>query len=276
MPQSTTKPSAHLYPEGGPGRHLKRRLGDGEVLVGGVIAEYTRPMIVRYYQQAGFDFIFIENEHMFFDPTHFVDTVQSARDNGLPVLAKPPTLERGELAKMMEAGIVGIQLPRTETKQDIETLVEWTKYTPEGDRALASGYGNSDYVRVVDKRKWMDEQNEELTIVAQIETRKGYERAEEIITAPGVDMCYVGPGDFSVEMGQPGNAEHPDVRGPMEEILEICKTHKVPFGTTAASNEAASRWIEKGASFFEAADERILLIEGATQIVEDFRKILES
>ena len=75
------------------------------VLVGGVIAEYTRPMIVRYYQQAGFDFIFIENEHMFFDPTHLVDTVQSARDNGLPVIAKPPTLERGELAKMMEAGI---------------------------------------------------------------------------------------------------------------------------------------------------------------------------
>ncbi len=274
MPKSGNKPSAHLYPEGGPGRQLKGRLKNGEVLVGGVIAEYTRPMIIRYYQQAGFDFIFIENEHMFFDPTHLVDTVQSARDNGLPVMAKPPTLERGELAKMLEAGIVGIQLPRTETKEDIEILVDWTKYTPQGNRALASGYGNSDYVRITDKRAWMDEQNEELTIVAQIETRKGYEHAEEIISADGVDMCYVGPGDFSVEMGQPGNAEHPDVRGPMEEILEICKSHKVPFGTTAANNEAAARWIEKGAVFFEAVDERVLLIEGATRIVEDFREML--
>ena len=59
MPQSTTTPSAHLYPEGGPGRHLKARLKNGDVLVGGVIAEYTRALIVRYYQQAGFDFIFI-------------------------------------------------------------------------------------------------------------------------------------------------------------------------------------------------------------------------
>ena len=32
MPQSTTKPSAHLYPEGGPGRHLKARLKNGDVL----------------------------------------------------------------------------------------------------------------------------------------------------------------------------------------------------------------------------------------------------
>ncbi len=78
MPKSGEKPSAHLYPEGGPGRQLKGRLKAGEVLVGGIIFEYTRPPLVRFYQQAGFDFIYIEYEHMFMDPSSLVDTVQCA------------------------------------------------------------------------------------------------------------------------------------------------------------------------------------------------------
>ena len=274
MPKSGEKPSAHLYPEGGPGRQLKGRLKAGEVLVGATIFEYTRPLLVKYYQQAGFDFIYIEYEHMFMDPSSLAETVLCARDNGLPVIAKPPTLDQAEVAKLMECGIVGLQLPRTGSRKDLEQLIDWSKYTPVGNRSLASGYGNSDYVRPDDKRAWMDEQNEEITLCPMIETREGYDHAEEIISTPGVDMLYVGPGDFSVAMGQPGNAEHPDVRGPMEEILELCKKHGVPFGTTAANLEAAKRYVENGALFFETVDERTLITEGGKQVVEDYRKIL--
>ena len=274
MPKSGEKPSAHLYPEGGPGRQLKGRLKVGEVLVGGIIFEYTRPPLVRYYQQAGFDFIYIEYEHMFMDPSSLVDTVQCARDNGLPIIAKPPTLDQAEVAKLMECGVVGIQLPRTGSREEIATLIDWVRFTPVGHRALASGYGNSDYVRPDDKRAWMDAQDEEIAVVAMIETRQGYEHAEEIISTPGVDMLYVGQSDFAVEMGQPGNGEHPDVRGPIEEILEICKKHDVPFGTNAANLEAAKRYVDNGALFFETVDERILITEGAKQVVEDYRRIL--
>lgn len=100
----------------------------------------------------------------------------------------------------------------------------------------------------------------------------GYERAEEIVSTPGVDMVYVGPGDFSVEMGHPGDQEHPDVRGPMEEILEICKQHNVPWGTTAANVEDAERWVAQGALFFEAEDEKNFIIEGATRLVDAYRR----
>ena len=274
MPKSGEKPNVHLYPEGGPGRQLKGRLKTGEVLVGGIIFEYTRPPLVRFYQQAGFDFIYIEYEHMFMDPSSLVDTVQCARDNGLPVIAKTPTLDQGEVAKLMECGVVGLQLPRTCSREEIATLIDWARFPPLGHRAIASGYGNSDYVRADDKRAWMAEQNEEITIVAMIETRQGYENAEEIISTPGVDMLYVGPGDFSVEMGQPGDAEHPDVRGPMEEMLEICKKYGVPFGTTAANLQAAKRYIDSGTQFFLTEDERTFITEGASQLVEDYRRML--
>ena len=270
-PVSDKPLNAHLYPEGGPGRQLKARLRAGEVLVGGMIAEYVRPSLVKCFQQAGCDFIYIEFEHGYFDLTALADTVQAARDNGLPVIAKTPQLERAAVAKLLECGVVGLQLPRTESRADIETLRSYLKFPPLGTRAAAPGYGNSDYCKVADHRAWMATQDEETSLVVHIETRRAYERAEEIVSTPGVDMVYVGPGDFSVEMGQPGQPDHPAVRGPMEEILQLCKKHGIPFGTTASGPEAARRWVEQGALFFEAEDERNLILEGATKLVEAYR-----
>jgi 2-keto-3-deoxy-L-rhamnonate aldolase RhmA len=265
---------ASFYPEGGPGRHLKARLKAGEVLVGGILTEYTRPSLIKLYRQAGFDFVYIENEHTLFGQAMLADTVVAARDNGLPVVAKTPQLERVETARLLECGVVGIQLPRTETRDDVETLSGYLKFPPAGTRAVAPGYGNSDYLRQDDWGSWMVDQDAETTLVVHIETRKAYENAEEIVSTPGVDMVYVGPGDFSVEMGHPGKPEHPDVARPMEEILECCNKYDIPFGTTALSMEAARRWIEKGARFFETQDELAFIFEGASHLVREYHELI--
>ena len=153
------------------------------------------------FRSRGFDFLYVEYEHGFFDLATLADTVLCARDNRLPVIAKTPQLERGEVAKLLECGITGIQLPRTETRADVETLRGYLKFPPKGTRAIAPGYGSSDYVQKPDWKTWMAEQDEETTLVVHIETRRAYENAEEIISTPGVDMVYIGPGDFSIEMG---------------------------------------------------------------------------
>lgn len=257
---------------GGPGRRLKQRLASGAVLIGGIASEYIRPSLVKLYLQAGFDFLYIEYEHGFLTPTALVDTVLCARDNGLPVIAKTPQLERAEVAKLLECGIVGIQLPRTESRADVETLRSYLKFPPHGTRAIAPGYGSSGYVQPPDWSNWMREQDEETCVVVHIETRRAYENAEEIISTPGVDLVYVGPGDFSIEMGQPGRYDHPDVAIPMQTILELCQKYKVPFGTTASGPAAARKWVERGAQFFETTDELGLIVEGGKRLVSEYRQ----
>jgi len=267
----TTSAGQHPAPNQAPGRHLKSLVRGDEVIIGGMITEYLRPSLIKHYCHAGFDFVFIEYEHTFFGPADIVDTVLCARDNGLPVIAKTPQLERAEVAKLLECGVVGIQLPRTETREQVETLRSYMKFPPHGSRAVAPGWGNSSYVVPTDWNVWMAEQDEETTVVVHIETRLGYQNAEEIISTPGVDMVYVGPGDFSVEMGHPGDYDHPDVAGPMQEILALCRKHDVPFGTTPSGTEAARSLVAQGASFFEAVDELTLILEGAVRLIRDFR-----
>jgi 2-keto-3-deoxy-L-rhamnonate aldolase RhmA len=264
--------STPLYPEGGPGRHLKARLRAGPPLVGGILTEYARPSLVKLYRQAGFDFLYVEYEHVFFDPAALADVVLCARDNGLPVIAKTPQLERAEVAKLLDCGVVGVQLPRTESRAQVEELRDYLKFLPAGSRAVAPGYGNSDYVPPPDWAGWMRDQDAETTLVVHIETRVGWERAEEIISTPGVDMVYLGPGDFSIAMGRPGDYDHPDVAGPMEQVLALCRKYGVPFGTTPAGPEAAGRWAAAGARFFEAADELSLLHEAASRLVRDYHR----
>jgi 4-hydroxy-2-oxoheptanedioate aldolase len=258
---------------GQPGRQLKSRLQAGEVLLCGMITEYLHPSLVKLYKHAGFDFIFFEYEHSFVNPSDLASTVLCARDNGLPVIAKTPQLERAEVAKLLECGVVGIQLPRTETRDEVETLRSYLKFPPHGSRAVMPGAGNSSYVPVSDWKSWMEEQDQETTLIVHIETKTAYENAEEIISTPGVDMVYLGAGDFSIEMGHPGKYDHPEVVGPMEEILTICQKHKVPFGTTASDMKAAQRWIARGAQFFEIIDEMSLILQGASKIVCDYREL---
>jgi 4-hydroxy-2-oxoheptanedioate aldolase len=254
------------------GRRFKELLQSGKVILGGTISNMIRPPIVKLYRHAGFEFIFTDNEHVLMaGQPEMGDFVLTARDSQMPVIAKTPVLSRTDVARLLEAGVIGIQLPRTESRQDIETLRDFMLFPPHGTRAGAPIYGNVDYIVPSDGQSWIKQADEALVIVAHIETKRGYENAEEIITTPGVDMVYVGPYDFSISVGHAGDYDHPDVIGPMDEILDLCVKHNVPFGTTTTSAKMAGRWIGRGARFFEVIDEMSLIVKGAVQIVDAYR-----
>jgi 4-hydroxy-2-oxoheptanedioate aldolase len=254
-----------------PGAELKRRLRAAEPLIGGTLSEYVRPSIVELYAQAGFDFLYLEYEHGFINPRDICDCVLAARRCGLPVVAKTPQLERGAVAKLLESGVVGIQLPRTESREELLELVQYVKFPPVGSRAVATGYGQSLYRQPADLAQWMTEQDDDTCIVAHIETRRGFENAEQIVTTPGVDVVFVGPADFSVSMGYPGQYQHPELVGAIEHILQLCRQHSVPFGIAAGSAEGARQWIARGAQFFETPDELTHLLAGASRLVTQIR-----
>ena len=90
-----------LYPEGGPGRHLKERLKGGDVLIGGMVSEYARPSLTKLYQMAGFDFLFIEYEHTFFGPS---DLAASLGHIGAPGHADVQSAIRNAIGRLKAVG----------------------------------------------------------------------------------------------------------------------------------------------------------------------------
>jgi 2-dehydro-3-deoxyglucarate aldolase/4-hydroxy-2-oxoheptanedioate aldolase len=255
------------------GLSFRERLKRRDLLLGGIVMEYLRPSIVKTYRQAGFDFIYIENEHALFSGPALADFIQCARDNQMPVICKVGQLERDAVARLLDAGVVGIQLPRSETRDEMLQLINFMKFHPHGSRAGAPCFGNVDYQPPADDRQWLETANEATVLAAHIETQKGYENAEQIISTPGVDMVYVGPYDLSIALGHPGKFDHPAVKQAMMKMLAWCKQYNVPFGTTVGSLENAADLVRQGCTFFEMIDELSLLLRGASNAVDSYRKL---
>jgi len=259
------------------GAKLRNLLVPGKPALGGIIIEQLRPSLIKLYRMAGFDFIYLETEHVLFDPTRLNDFILAARDNEMPIIVKIPELQRTWTSFFLEAGVTGIQLPRTESRQQLEQLLDWMRFPPKGSRAGAPCYGNIDYDCPKDHRAWLNGANENTILVAHIETQIGVDNFDEIIQTPELRMVYVGPYDLSISVGHPGEYDHPEVRQRMMYMLKSCLEHNVAFGTTPSDVDSAAYFASHGASFYEACNEMAFIQQGATRLVESWRmKISEN
>ena len=104
------------------------------------------------------------------------------------------------------------------TPEQMEELVNWVKYAPEGVRGLAmganAGYDGSDVAR------YCREANEALLVLPKIESPLGVKNAGAMLDVEGVDGAVFGPGDLSAKMGYPGEWEAPDVLAAINIVVD--------------------------------------------------------
>ena len=252
---------------------LKQRLENGEIVFGGTVTEHLRPSVVKAFASAGFDFVFLENEHAAFEPARLADFVLCARDNHLTVIAKIPELERAETARLLEMGVMGLQLPRTESGEQMATLHDYIKFPPQGSRATATGYGNTFYSKVADKAAWYQQANAETLLIAHIETRKGVDDIDTIVTVDGVDICFVGAGDLSLSYGMPGNYNDPEFLRIVQQVFDASAARNLVGGYVGIDPESIKYWIDRGVQFFECVSDLDLIRTGAAKVVDQLQKL---
>ena len=250
-------------------RSIKQILNEQELVVGLMIQQICAPWVAKVYADAGADFVFIENEHMFFNGADLANLIMSCRLCDLPVVAKPSYLSRGSIAKLLDAGVSGIQLPLSESGEHLAKVVSYTKFPPVGIRAAAPGTGNTDY-EPVDSEKWVKQMNEETTIIAHIESRTGLENVDEILSVPGVDMMFIGLFDLTVSLTHAGRYDHPDVVAAMKKLIYSAKQHGKIAGMWSPSFETAKPWISQGVRFIETMGDIGFIASGAANLIRQF------
>src|SRR5262245_56332727 len=140
---------------------LKSMLRENRVLVGMTAQHVTAGWLAKLYKCSGTDFIYVEYEHGFFNEAELPDFVLACRAEGLPVVAKVPECSRTHVAKLLECGVIGVQLPWTESREQIDRLVSYVKFPPLGIRAVAPGMGNCDYNLQTTGRELLETGNRE-------------------------------------------------------------------------------------------------------------------
>jgi len=250
---------------------LKQLLKQKKVIVGLTTQHITHPWLAKLWKRSGTDFVYLEYEHGFWNEGDLAAFILCCRAEGLPVVAKVPECSRTHVAKLLESGVIGIQLPWTESRRQIDQLVSYVKFPPLGIRAASPGMGNCDYDFDMDCKRFIEQANQETVILAHVETRLGVSNIDEILASPGVDILFLGLTDLTVSYGDPGNYTNPELTSAIERVLASARKAGKTVGMWVPNYEVAMPWIQRGVSFFETASEVDMIDSSARRLVSQFR-----
>src|SRR5687768_5135975 len=194
----------------------------------------------------GFDAIWMDMEHHFYSLEVAAGLMRAARVGGADVVARPAKGEFMRMARMLEAGASGIMYPRCDSAEEAREVVKWSKFAPLGKRGFDGAGPDVPYL-LTPMRRYIREANEQTFVLIQLEEPHAGDRAEEIAAAPGVDMLMLGPADFTVLTGIPGEFTHPTVTSAIEKIARAAKNTGKHWAATCGSVEVARQMIEMGA-----------------------------
>ena len=239
---------------------LPAMLRSGERLRG-IFNGLPSPAIVEMCAYAGFDFLVIDNEHGSADLQTTENMLRAARASNLPTLVR--CLEH-DIARTLDIGAGGLQIPMVSTAAHAAALVQRVKYPLAAGAAGLSGQRGSAFsTRAAGYGAFggaahSKRSNEGIALVVMIETPEAVAHAAEIAAVDGVDGVFIGPNDLAHAMGYESNWEAAPVQAAIEQTLRaVAGAGKCPgiLALTAKDEEKYAAW---GARYFATVSTGII------------------
>lgn len=186
--------------------------------------------------KAGFDWVALDLEHGSFAIESLPDICRALELGGTVPFARVGENSCKDIKQAIEAGARGIIIPMIESRVEIEQAVAWAKYPPQGRRGVGYSRANLFGRRF---NEYFTSINEELVIVAQIESIGAIQQLDEILTVPGVDAMLIGPYDLSASMGLTGNFKHADYISALALARQKAAQHRIAMGLHIVQPDAA-------------------------------------
>src|SRR4051812_1455664 len=206
------------------------------------------PSLFELASLMGFDGIWLDLEHH----SHGLETaatlMRAARVGTSDMMLRCAKGEFMRMGRLLEAGANGIMYPRCDDAAEARELVAWSKFAPMGRRGLDSANADNPYC-LTPVARYVREANEQTFLVVQIEDPAALDRVEEIAEVEGVDVLFLGPADFSVLAGYPGQFDHPVVRDAIRRVAAACERSGKAWGMPTPGPERSRELLDEGARF---------------------------
>jgi len=126
---------------------FRQAIRSGERVVGGWVS-IGHPAVAEITGSAGYDFVTIDMEHA----ANGIETVENlvravdTAGDAIPIV-RPPAADPVTIKRVLDTGAGGIMVPRVDSAETADSVVEATRYPPTGVRGTAagraSGYGRT-------------------------------------------------------------------------------------------------------------------------------------
>lgn len=248
---------------------FKHALLKRERLIGGWFMSAS-PVVAELMANAGYDFVVIDIEHSTASTHDLHGLLQACAASQTPAVVRMASHDKTQIKFALDIGALSLYFPMVNTVDEAVALARACRYPPFGDRGFARMHRGSRYNTIGD---YFERINQEVCVIAQLETPQAMAAAMQIAGVPGIDGLFVGPGDLAVALGHGGNVMHPQVRELMTEVGGFCRRAGVPLGTVMPTPEAVSWAYSVGYNFVSHASDLGLLMNGAKAGVQRIREL---
>lgn len=223
---------------------VKRKLRAGEPAIGTFMA-LGSTLGAEQLAHLGFDWLLIDQEHGAIDAPLTQSLLQAISTTETIPLIRVPANKEEWIGRALDAGAYGVIVPMVNTREEAEEAVRAARYPPAGARGIGGSrtrlYGGQDYVQNA---------NEEILLVVELEHKDAVKNAREILSVPGVDAYFIGPGDLCSSLGLPHTWEpdYPEFWAAIDEIHRVGKDLGIPGGIHS-SPARATAMLDRGYQF---------------------------
>ena len=115
--------------------------------------------------------------------------------------------------------------------------------------------------------------DEEILILAQIETMEAVENIGDILSVDGIDVSYIGPSDLSASYGHLGDMAHTDVQEAIDRVFDISVSMSVATGIHMGAGKTIMDRVKKGYKFITVGNDLDFVRTSATNILKQLNRV---
>jgi 2-keto-3-deoxy-L-rhamnonate aldolase RhmA len=250
----------------------RTRAERGEVQLGTWITLTRTPGVLTLLQAAGLDFARVDMEHSPFSMETVADMAALARALDFPLVVRPPEGSREWITRLLDAGVWNLHVPQIDTPEQAAAVAACCRYAPLGSRGMY-GFGPHTEYHTLPPAEHVAAANARVHVTAMLETRRAFERLDEIASVPGIDALTIGPTDLAQDLGVLGA---PSQRQLLDQyrrrLAEAARKHGKAVAMLTDSIEGVREMIALGATIINYASDAAVLRAGYAAVVADLRQ----
>ena len=224
---------------------FRQAISEGRVPIGHMIMEFGTRGVAKILESTDVDFVLFDMEHSGFEIERVFDLIAWSKACTFAPMVRVPQAQYHFLARVMDAGALGVMVGNVETPEEAQSIVSAVKYAPAGRRGVGLGTAHNDYL-VPNPSEYYEESNASGVVICQIESGLGVSNAEAIAAVPGVDCLWVGHFDLSTSLGIPGQFKSDVFRNALGSVVEGARKHGKLLGIQPGTQEQVDEWMGLG------------------------------
>lgn len=251
------------------GNHVRKRLAAGEPSIGTWLS-LPSPEAAEYVSRLDFDWLVADTEHNPIEIQTLARMFGAMAATATAPMVRIPWNTPENFKRVLDAGAWGVVVPMVNSHEEAERAVQATRYHPLGRRSVGGGRHALSFD--TSAAEYYRHANDEVLLVVQIEHIDAVERADEILSVPGIDACFIGPNDLGASMGLglgvPLESDHERIVEAVAHVRDTAKKHGVAPGIHCSSAAAVNQRIAEGFQFCAMASELRYMLGGLSDDIK--------